>query len=534
MGTLRFRIPDSAQFDPRFWQAAYVATAIEGMPRPSINRLQDDILSMEFESEDTCKLSIPWPTRDFGPVVLTSTSLKSSLVPYSMPLELARGTIHRIRSRAFEWEHLSGLRIPASYNDLMEQSLDFFVSAVIDEGFDGHGRDHSQLAIDKAIEASRSLARAYTSQILQLRSQAGEKMQTLFGVQLPAVSQWKAMAQALLPACNCVSIDLGVHRIKQGSDGLSDDDVVFEQLQWAHENNIKVIGGPLISLQKNSCPGLVDESSTFDQIYKLLCAKVTRIVSQLAGKVRLWDASSSLNASHDLELSDEQAFRLASGVIGAIRSVDSKTPIVFSINLPAAEYMARPNKSGHESIDPFRFARSLIQAHDRDIAGIGLDLNLNCWPHGTLPRDLIDISDLIDHWQDLEKSLLVRISAPLSVEPEPLSELQDSIVSHWTYPSQRQVAQVLDASQDTDPDLFGTHVEQACTNNTASRGTSMPPNGLELLQMLLAKPPVHGIIWNQSSDLSNPLYPNAGLFDRTGQPRPLVDCMSRLRQQYII
>lgn len=246
------------------------------------------------------------------------------------------------------------------------------------------------------------------------------------------------------------------------------------------------------------------------------------MVSQFAGKVRLWDASSSLNASQDLELSDEQAFRLASGIIGAIRSVDTKTPIIFSINLPAAEYMARRTKSGHESIDPLRFARSLIQAHDRDIAGIGLDLNLNCWPYGTLPRDLIDISDLIDHWQDLEKSLLVRISAPLSSEQDRLTEFHDGLVSNWSYPGHRSIAQSLDASQDTDPDLFGTQV------------TKLPPNGLELLQMLIAKPSVHGVIWNQASDAINHLFPNAGLFDGNSRPRPLIDCMSRLRQQYII
>ena len=534
MGTLRFRIPEAAGFDPRFWQSAYVSTAIEGIPLPSVNVLQDDVLTIEYESEDTCKLSIPWPTFDFGPVVLTSTSLKSSLVPYSLRLELARGTIHRIRTRAFDWEHLRGLRIPASYNALMEQALDYFVHAVIDEASDSPKGDPSQLAIDKAIEASRSLARAYTSQLLQLRSQSGEKMQTLFGVQLPANGQWQAIAQGVLPACNAVSVDLGIQRITRGADQLADDDVVFEQLRWAQENNIKVIGCPLISLQKGILPAFIDETMPFDQVYRLVCTRVARMVSQFAGKVRLWDASSSLNASQDLELSDEQAFRLASGIIGAIRSVDTKTPIIFSINLPAAEYMARRTKSGHESIDPLRFARSLIQAHDRDIAGIGLDLNLNCWPYGTLPRDLIDISDLIDHWQDLEKSLLVRISAPLSSEQDRLTEFHDGLVSNWSYPGHRSIAQTLDTSQDTDPDLFGTQVAQACAANAVNTAAKLPPNGLELLQMLIAKPSVHGVIWNQASDATNHLFPNAGLFDGNSRPRPLIDCMSRLRQQYII
>lgn len=534
MGTLRFRIPHHAQYDPRFWQAAYVATAIEGIPRPSYNRLDGEILSIQYESDDTCRLSIPWPTKDYGPVVLTSTSLKSSSSPYSLALELARGTIHRIRTRAFEWDHLKGLRIPASYNDLMEQALESFVQAVVEESSKGDSAQCAQLAIDKAIDASRSLARAYTSQILQLRSQGGEKLQTLFGVQLPTSPGWRAEAQALLPACNSVSIDLGIDRIPDGANRLPDHDVVFQQLEWARQNDLKVIGGPLVSFQGGKLPSFVTDSIPFEQVLRIVCTRVGSIVSQCAGRVRLWDASSSLNASQEMELSDEQAFRLASGVIGAIRAVDQKTPIIFCINLPAAEYMAKPGLLHHESIDPFRFARSLIQAHDRDIAGIGLDLNLNCWPHGTLPRDLIDLSDIIDHWQDLEKSLLVRLSAPLSADPDPLALFQDSLVSNWEYPSVRQATPVLDATQDTDPDLFGSHPDVNCVDQPIARSVCLPPNGLELLHMLLAKPSVHGVIWSQTSDAIDHPFPNAGLFDRNSQRRPLVECMSRLRQQYII
>ena len=227
------------------------------------------------------------------------------------------------------------------------------------------------------------------------------------------------------------------------------------------------------------------------------------------------------------------AFGLASSVISTIRSIDAKSPIIFSINLPAAEYMSKATSEMSQSIDPFRFARSLIQVHDRDIAGIALDLNFNYWPQGTLPRDLIDISDLIDHWQVLEKSLLIRLSAPLSIEPDRLAEFKDSMVSMWSYPEQRGMNRVQDATQDTDADLFGTHVEGNRADKPIQRVRSLPPNGLELFQMLLCKPSVHGIVWSQTTDSTEHLFPNAGLFNGNAQRRPLVECMSRLRSQYI-
>ena len=152
MGILRFRLPDHSQFDSRFWESAYVAGAIEGIPKPSRRSIADGILSFDFDENDTCKLSMPWPTKDYGPVVLTSTSLKSSETPYSLRLELARGTIHRIRTRAFSWEHVRGLRIPAAYHALMDQALEHFVQAVVEEkGRDVPGQQ-AQWSIDKAIE----------------------------------------------------------------------------------------------------------------------------------------------------------------------------------------------------------------------------------------------------------------------------------------------------------------------------------------------------------------------------------------------
>ncbi len=529
MGILRFSIPDHAQYDSRFWESAYVSGAIEGIPKPSRNVLVDGVLSIDYECEDTCRLSIAWPTKDYGPIVLTTASLKSTAVPYVLDLELARGTIHRIRSRAFDWEHMRGLRLPAAYNDLMEQALESFVQAVVEQGGGNRSSKYSQAAIDKSIEASRSLARAYTTQVLQVRTTQEEKLQTLFGVQLPTGLNWTHFAQDLRPACNAVSIDLGIHRIPAGANRLPDDDPVFEQLEWAKQNDLKVIGGPLVSLQAGKSPSFANSTTNFDQLCRLIFTRVGNIVQQCQGRVRLWDASSSLNISEQYELDDQQAFRLASGIIGTIRSID-KSPIVFCINLPAAEYM----KNANHSIDPFRFARSLIQVHDRDIAGIGLDLNLHYWPHGTLPRDLIEISDILDHWQFLEKSLLIRLTAPLSVEDDHLSEFNESLVSNWRYPGSQVKAQVLDAMQDTDPDLFGTHIEEHSGNQTTSRSKTLPPNGLELIQMLLCKPSVHGIIWSQTDDSTKHLFPNSGLYTAGATRQPLVECLQRIRQQYII
>jgi hypothetical protein len=65
------------------------------------------------------------------------------------------------------------------------------------------------------------------------------------------------------------------------------------------------------------------------------------------------------------------------------------------------------------------------------------------------------------------------------------------------------------------------------------RRDRMPVNGLEVVQMLLAKSNVHGIIWNQYSDRDEHTYPNAGLIAPSGKHRSLLDGLARLRQLHI-
>ena len=70
-------------------------------------------------------------------------------------------------------------------------------------------------------------------------------------------------------------------------------------------------------------------------------------------------------------------------------------------------------------------------------------------------------------------------------------------------------------------------------NAATSSRDRMPVNGLEIIQMLLAKSNVHGIFWNQYSDREEHVYPNAGLVASSGKRRSLLDGLARLRQLHI-
>jgi hypothetical protein len=51
--------------------------------------------------------------------------------------------------------------------------------------------------------------------------------------------------------------------------------------------------------------------------------------------------------------------------------------------------------------------------------------------------------------------------------------------------------------------------------------------------LLLAKNSVQIVLWNQLSDAEPHHFPHGGLFDAKGKPKPALDALRKIRQQYL-
>lgn len=513
MGQMRFRVPNAKAYDPRIWNNAFISS-YDGFPWPCVNRVENDCLIIERSENESGKVSVVWPTREYGPILLTSGSLRCVEEPYLLPLELARGTIHRIRSRGLNWQCV-GLKLPEAYTTLIDQSITQFIQAAVSKSDVQRCCELSQESIDLAISASRPLARAFVSQSLQARHAVEKQFSTLLGVRAATDPTWNSSVEAALPAINTLNVSMEM--------GQMDSDVRKEQIQridaqleWARAHSLRVFGGPLINLQPHAFPKWYYLYSDFDSLLKSACEHAKVMVERYRGQVHLWSAASGLNAPNAIGLSDEQVQKLAISVIQTVRRCDPKTPVIICIDAPWAEYLSHHA----DGISPLIFAEALIRV-DLGLSGIGLELNFNAWPNGSLPRDLIDLSDMIDHWGNaLEMPLLAMVSNPSNAMVDDLATSKSQIVSTWSYP---------DFQEESGPDAFDAE-DDAQKSVPELR---FPANGMDILQMLLAKTRIHGIIWNQISDQIQHPFPNAGLISQQGKPRSLLDGLIRLRQLHV-
>ncbi len=527
MGQMRFRVPNAQSYDAQIWGTAFVS-GIEGIPWASKNRIENDCLIIDRTVNESGKLSIVWPTEEYGPIMLSTASLRCQETPYLLHLELARGTIHRVRGRGIDWQRL-GLKLPEAFASMMDRSVLAFVQAILTADDAERCRMLAQTAIDLAVSASKPLSRAFVSQSLQARHQSEKQLSTLLGIKLTPTQAWEQDVEAILPAINTINISMEMGQLETESK-MAALSLIDAQLEWARRNSLRIFGGPLLNLQSHAVPKWLYLLSDFQSMYDAACKHATLMVERYRGQVHLWSAAAGLNAPNTLGITDEQVLHLAVGVIQAVRRCDPKTPVVLTIDAPWAEYLGQKP----DGISPLHFADAIIRA-DLGLSGLGLELNFNYWPGGSMPRDLIDISDLIDHWNILGLPLLAHISAPCNLQHDSTAISKSNIVSNWSYPNYAwwDQSQMSDSGSVELPTTEKIALNLTNANVPISNRDRMPVNGLEVIQMLLSKSNVHGIFWNQFSDRNEHIYPNAGLIAPSGKRRSLLDGLSRLRQLHV-
>src|SRR5438552_3394758 len=102
MGLMRFVIPRPERMVAGAAEQAYLASA-DGIPWECHVTLDDDSLAIERDTRESGYLYFPWKVADRGLVQLCSGSLMERSKVYHLPLELARGTLNRIRNQASVW-----------------------------------------------------------------------------------------------------------------------------------------------------------------------------------------------------------------------------------------------------------------------------------------------------------------------------------------------------------------------------------------------------------------------------------------------
>ncbi len=492
MGDLRFTVPPTQDFDPRVWETAYI-TGIEGIPWHCHHSLDGQQFNIGREIDESGKLNIVWPTKNFGNLCLPTTSLRLSDRPYDLAVEIARGGVSRLRNQTSEWQRV-GLRLPDKFFPLAEDALSQFLRAVTCVNDPAKQLEHAQRAIDFAVDASVLLCNTFAAQSLEARRQGEGRLSTLLGIELSPELPLASFGDAINKAFNLICIPAHFGNV-ESSSGKHDYEAFDTQVEWGLQANKKICIGPLVNFRPGGLPQwMVMLDQGYESILEAACEFARTTVERYRGRVHIWNAAAGLNIPTQMNWSDEEVLRMAVSLIEAIRRADDRCPVLLTIDQPWSEYL-RDEPNG---ISPLHFADALIRA-DLGLSGIALDLNMDTWPGGSFPRDPIEVNRMIDRWSMLGLPLMVNLSSPT----------ESSTDSPSAQPSQIDPPPQQISSWRTTP---------------ASSGILSPDS---LVRLLLSKPSVHALIWNGNSH-SDQL--TRSLWESGGKAKPLLNSMAALRK----
>ncbi len=489
MGLIRFLVPRPDRIPPEAVSRAYMV-GMDEVPWASRIVATEEVLIVDRPVGDSGCLHIPWRVEEFGEMMLSTASLMERDQAYLLEVELARGTLNRIRNQVANWE-LVGMTIPEPVQTRLSgvtEALSRAVTSKVDVML------ASDLAADVIVEClaiMRSLSASYAQQALALRHSSGSRLVTMLGANLGTVPFDDHHARSYLSAFNAAVVPMAWQYIET-SESKYDWSLTDSQLDWCKTHALKVSSGPLVQLDGTEIPdwlylweGDPETLTTFVTQY------VRSVVSRYRGRVHVWQAASRINSGNFLGLSHQDTVRMAIQIVEAIRDLDSRTPVILSFDQLWGDSLSQKD---YEL--PVYLADTLARAN-LGLSGIGLEIKLGYHPGGTCHRDALEISRQLDRWSSLGLPLLVSLVVPGGAGPD-----------------EKAQSQVSPLSDEWDSDRQNVWVQ-------------------EHLPVMLGKQAVQGIMWNQFSDSHPHLLPHGGLIDGNSQPKAALASVSAIRKAHL-
>ena len=262
------------------------------------------------------------------------------------------------------------------------------------------------------------------------------------------------------------------------------------QIEWCKTHGLKVLAGPLLSLDPRTLPDwLYLFADDFQGVLDFVMAFVRAAVKRYRGKVDCWICAGRISTADVLELSESDRLRLVARTVELVHSLDPATPALVSFDQPWAEYL----RQSRSDFPPLHFADALNRA-DLGLTGLMMEMNVGYSPGGTLPRHVLEFNRQLEAWSTLGLPLWLSICVPSDFRDDPLA--------------QRKVT--------LPPESWSAALQWSW----ASR----------FVPFALAKSAVQGVVWNQLRDSQPHDFPHGGLFDDRSQAKPALRELASIRQ----
>ena len=488
MAEYQFRIPSDWKLDPYHANSVHIV-GLDGIPWPcriSVSRPANDsasesdkprILTVNRNQDESGRLYLLYDFEQLGEhLICTGTLMPNNDDPYDLLLELARGTLNRMRNQTSIWEE-GGLVIEDSTRQKVHDATSHLGNALFCVG-QAEADQFAMKTLETTIEAVYELANTFSKQISKFRRERAELPQFWIANQVGNADQFKP------------SVDLSFAQLATAKLPPDANDESCSATQSQLESiNKKVIVGPLLDASIGGFSESMLQLDDFLARKDRLLSDAQQTLRSLPKNTAMLRVASGLNGTGHRNLSYPQQLQATVDLLQLVEDSDVDVPTMVSFDFPWAERLAGAVGGTH----PLQIADSLIR-QGVELSFLGLEINLDLWPNGSTVRDPLQWIDLVDIWAQLGLPMVLCLRAPCGGTAE----------------------------------TKGAETRnQTCSNLSDQQRIDFLKTALP---MMVARPSVHGLIFQQWQDSDDPRYPNSGIVKADGSPKEIFAVLEAVSQ----
>ena len=282
MGLIRFLVAQTDRVSSTSVARAYMA-GMDEVPWPTRVVTTDDGLIVDRpESESGC-FYIPWQVEGFCEMTLSTASLMERDRAYVLEVELARGTLNRIRNQLAAWEQ-AGLVIPEPIRTRLSSTTETFSRAVTSQPDPNRAAKLASEVLSEGLSLTVALGAAYAQQALAMRHASGNKLVTLIGANLGNMPLDGSTAEHFIKTFNSATVPMGWDQLER-EEGQYNWELTEKQIAWCQANEMKICSGPLVCLDGTQTPDwLVLWEEDRENLTGLIAQHVRQVVQRYRGR----------------------------------------------------------------------------------------------------------------------------------------------------------------------------------------------------------------------------------------------------------
>lgn len=435
---------------------------------------------------------------DIGELKLRTTLLLPREEPYQLMLELARERIRHFLQKCEDW-HMFAPNVAPQAKELFDRAREHLAAAVLESDRQKQVA-MARRSIVASVQAGELLAAMYADIILHRRFGASVASETSLGLRIdPRTDPPTGQIPGLREFGVCmIEVPWNLVQPKKGKFSFG---LVDRWVEWAVQHKMPVVLGPLVDLREEVVPAWASDCmGEYQQLCTLLWEHQEQIVARYADYAAIWCVASGINVNRSvsLDLDNDQMIDLTRRAAVLVRQAKRAAKVLVELVHPFDDQVA----SCEHSVPCYEYAvRTLDEGVHVDCFGLVIESGL---PEiGSEVRDLLSMSDVIDHIGRLERPIMI---TGMRVPSAQSGDLDGGGRWHhdWSEDLQARWA----------TSMYGIALGKMTNRSDTARAR---PVGV-----------VEGVLWSGLHDAPNGL--KTGLLRESGVPRKAMEQLATVRR----